>query len=561
MTEMNEDVQWLEDYARTGSPQAFARLVETHVGLVYSAAMRQLRNHHLAEDVTQQAFIKLAQKASSLQRETVLAAWLLVTTRYLASDVKRAAARRAAREQRAAEMRSTPPPSPDHDPWSEIEPLLDEAMCSLSPDDRRAVTLRYLQGRNVEQVAAALDVSRDAAAQRLHRAIGRLRDYLQRRGAVVDRAALGSLILSRGFHPPPPALAASIIKSAAAVHVGIGIVSKGATMAVVSTKVKIITTVAVLTLTLGGTATVVYKITQPKTHIVALGSASPSPSPAPVPIPTVSEAEWRPNFDRVYSLGPGEVLKHVPGPYIPERNAYLGKSFGNMPGSAWTTSSSSAALYTFDRQSDVNMESRDPYTFLGLTQVLTGLRRYDFDGLGPLASLRMPGDWVRRGGAPGPQLLKGLAEILGSQFGRQVRFVPRIVEREVLVASGPVAIHSLPKEMGNDMVAIYLDKRPNTNSAGFGMRAGPVTDFLGEVGELVGLKAINETTPKNKQCFWHYYLKPDTILSSSMGQEVLKNVSDQTGISFKVERRPVEIWFVESSDGTPASPLIHARTG
>jgi len=318
-------------------------------------------------------------------------------------------------------------------------------------------------------------------------------------------------------------------------------------MALVSTKIKVVTAAAMLVLMAGGTATVVYKATQPKTHVVALASAGPSPSPAlQVPIVTVSEAEWRPNFDRVYSLGPGEVLKHVPGPYITERNAYLGKSLGNMPGADWTTSPNSAALYTFDRRSDVNMENADPFTFLGLTQVLCGLRRYDFDGLGPLVSLRMPGDWVRSKGTPGPQLLEGLAEILGSQFGRPVRFVPRTVERDLLVASGAVKIHSLPKEMGNDMVAIYADKRSDTGSAGFGMRAGPVTDFLGEVGELVGLKAINETTPKSKQCFWHYYLEPDTILSSSTRDEVLKNISDQMGISFKVERRPVEIWFVDS---------------
>ena len=548
---MNEEVQWLQEYARTGSPQAFARLVEANLGVVYSAAMRQLRDHHLAEDVTQQAFLRLAQKASGLKRETVPAAWLLVTTRYLAGDARRAAARRAAREQKAAQMRSNPSHTPEHDPWSEIELLLDEALCSLSSDDRRAVTLRYLQGRNVEQVAAALDVSHDAASQRVHRAIGRLRDFLQRRGATVDRAALGSLMLSRGFHPPPPALAASIVKSAAAVHVGIGVFSKGAAMAVVSTKVKVVTTAAVLALTLGGTATVVFKVTQPRTHVVAIGSVSPSPSSAPVPIPTVSEAQWRPNFDRVYSLGPGEVLKRVPGPYIPERTAYLGKSFGNMPGPDWAASPNSAALYTFDRQSDCNMSTRDPLTFLGLSQALAGLRKYDFDGLGPLATLRMPGDWIRRQGTPGPQLLDGLAEILGSHFGRQVRFVPRTVERDVLVASGTVKIHSLPKEMGNDMVAVYADKRSNTNAAGFGMRAGPVSDFLGEVGELVGLKAINETTPKNKQCFWHYYVDPGTMLSQPMREKVLKNISDQSGISFKVERRPVEIWFVE----TPGNSL------
>lgn len=550
---MNQEVQWLREYAHTGSPDAFARLVYAHVGLVYSAAMRQVRDHHLAEDITQQAFIKLAQKAPSLKREVVPAAWLLVTTRYLAVDAKRAATRRTAREQRAAEMRSSNSNSPDQDPWNEIEPLLDEALCSLSVDDRRAVTLRYLQGRNVEQVAAALDVSRDAAAQRLHRAIAKLRDYLQHRGAAVDRAALGSLMLSRGFHPPPQALAASIIKSAAAVHAGIAIVSKGATMAAISTKVKVITSAAVLALTLGGTATVIYKATQsPKTQIVAINpNVAPSAPPGAVPMFLPGDQSWRPKFNQVYSLAPGEVLKRVPAPFIPERNTCIDVVLHQGPHAMAPSMgeiSNSTSVFDFEQQPEwaMTVYSR-PFDFLGVTQTLTGLRSFDFEGLGTLGTLKMPGDWVRRRGTPTPAYMAALQEMLAKDFGRQVRFAPRTVVRDVLVASGAVKIHSLPGEMGNDMVAIYVDKRSDPRSAGFLMSAGPITNFLGEVGELVGLKPIDETTPRNKQCFWHYYVKPGTMLSSPAREEMLKNLSDQTGISFKVERRPVEIWFVESS--------------
>jgi DNA-directed RNA polymerase specialized sigma24 family protein len=59
------DMELLARYTRQHAEDAFAELVRRHLGLVYSAALRQVRSPQLAEEVTQCAFVDLAQRNCS----------------------------------------------------------------------------------------------------------------------------------------------------------------------------------------------------------------------------------------------------------------------------------------------------------------------------------------------------------------------------------------------------------------------------------------------------------------------------------------------------------------
>src|SRR3954464_6508831 len=103
MTDMQttDDMALLREYVAGHSETAFETLVSRRVGFVYSAALRQVRDPHLAGEITQTVFIILAQKAARISEKTILGGWLFKTTRFVAIAEMRKLMQRRQHEQEA----------------------------------------------------------------------------------------------------------------------------------------------------------------------------------------------------------------------------------------------------------------------------------------------------------------------------------------------------------------------------------------------------------------------------------------------------------------------------
>ena len=220
-----EDWQLLQEYALRGSQRAFAELVARHINMVHSAALRQVHDRHLAEDVAQAVFIILAKKANSIPSGALVSAWLLKAVKYASANALRMRSRRVRHEQKAGElMRSrwgrfgTPfdnsaDEALDALQWEEIAPVLDEAVDRLRKTDREAIVLRYFEQKSLRQVGEALGVSEEAAKKRVARAVEQLRTLIQSRTAgkvVVTGAALAAMLAANTVQAAPSHLTAVV---------------------------------------------------------------------------------------------------------------------------------------------------------------------------------------------------------------------------------------------------------------------------------------------------------------------------------------------------------------
>ncbi|HWB54680.1 MAG TPA: sigma-70 family RNA polymerase sigma factor [Tepidisphaeraceae bacterium] len=200
------DQTLLNSYVAEHSDTAFRQIVERYLDLVYTAARRQVRDPHLADDVTQMVFLTLARKAHRLSDFVTLHGWLLKTTHFCAMDALRKKSRRQRYEQKAAEMKPA-----IQTPINEVEPEtaqhLDSALAQLSEADQTVIAMRYFEGRSARDIAESLGITEMAAAKRTTRAIERLREQFAGRNLSLTAIALESLLAAQTLvHAPAPLL-------------------------------------------------------------------------------------------------------------------------------------------------------------------------------------------------------------------------------------------------------------------------------------------------------------------------------------------------------------------
>ena len=210
------DAELLREFVERGQEAAFAQLVERHLNLVYSTALRMVREPALAEDVAQSVFVHLARKAPTIRDGQCMPGWLYRVTHCQAANAVRAEQTR--RRYEAEAMKEAQ--SDLHATWESISSRLEEAIATLNPAEQDLVLMRYFQNRSWREVGAAVALSEDTVQRRMDRALNKLRAYFGRQGIAASACAIGPAVAAHAVHAAPSGLAASVTAASLAQTAG-----------------------------------------------------------------------------------------------------------------------------------------------------------------------------------------------------------------------------------------------------------------------------------------------------------------------------------------------------
>ncbi len=155
---------------------AFGELVRRHQDFVYGAALRIVRNPVMAEDLTQEAFVRAHRALPGFRGQAQVRSWLYRIATNLALN--------AVQRRREYPTDAVPDRPARLDPADDAENLalrreLESAISALPPKLKQPLVLREYDGLSYQAIADVLDLPINTVRTRILRARRSLRDRME----------------------------------------------------------------------------------------------------------------------------------------------------------------------------------------------------------------------------------------------------------------------------------------------------------------------------------------------------------------------------------------------
>lgn len=185
---MAKNEQELIDQILRGDLSAFQGLVEIHKKKVYFVAYDIVGNHHDAEDLSQEVFIKVYRSIQSFRKDAKMSSWLYQITVNTCIDFLRKKSTRtedSIEEVYGVDMRPSPwkdkgNRGPELDAEGRmLQSRIQAALTKITPKERTVFVMRQYNDFKISEIAEILHVSEGTVKSLMFRAIKKLRKELE----------------------------------------------------------------------------------------------------------------------------------------------------------------------------------------------------------------------------------------------------------------------------------------------------------------------------------------------------------------------------------------------
>lgn len=178
--------------AQQGRESAYRELIRRYERPVFSLIYRMVRDSTAAEDLAQDAFIKVLNHIDKYRPEFKFSSWLFKIANNIAIDHLRRrqidtismdgspnATSASEVEATSFELADTGESALDELTARELGSAIEQAIAKLRPEYRNCIMLRHVEGRSYEEIAATLDLPLGTVKTYIHRARHQLREALE----------------------------------------------------------------------------------------------------------------------------------------------------------------------------------------------------------------------------------------------------------------------------------------------------------------------------------------------------------------------------------------------
>ncbi|WP_249315742.1 RNA polymerase sigma factor [Bacillus sp. FJAT-49711] len=177
---MQEEIQWIQEVL-SGNKQAYSNIINKYKNQLYATILRMTQNPYDAQDLVQEAFIKVYYQLDKYNERGSFSGWFYsVAINHCMDEFRK---KRYKQVEMTEDLMGKNPNHPEvvflkREENRQLELLL----VTLPEDERMIILLRYVNELSYEEISELVDVPVSTVRNKLHRAKKKLRNTVKREG-------------------------------------------------------------------------------------------------------------------------------------------------------------------------------------------------------------------------------------------------------------------------------------------------------------------------------------------------------------------------------------------